>query len=568
MAPPILPPPPLNSPLAQDDEKAAPTWARWFHQLWQSLRTSLADLEASVVGLSDASPQAVGSTSAGTGLVASRADHVHAHGNQGGGALHANAVASGAAGFFTGTDKTKLDGIAASAAALTSSSPADVGTTAVGAGTTAARADHVHAHGNQAGGSLHAVAVAAGAAGFLSGTDKTKLDSTSGTNTGDVTLGAFGSSPDAKGQTLSSQVLTQQPADATHPGAISLSAQTLGAGTKTLASAVVVGNLTVDTSTLVVDSTNNWVGVGTASPRYPLDLQSSAGTLLNVRNASTDTGGYILSTGSDEILLGGAAAFDGTNWVAKVSTPGIFGYSNQAFRWYANTGASVGSAYTPTNRMTLSNAGVLAVTGNVGAGLTTPTYRGEFVRASASGGQVRVGTSSSDDGLYFLSVSAESGYICSGVNFNGSAWLAKATAAGISTFNGTSFQWYVDTGLSPGGTYGPTSRMTLSGNVLTLTVGVNVSTRSTTAATVTMVGTDEVILASANGGAVTVNLQPAATAGNGRRLTVVKTDASANSVTLDGSGGETLNGAATKVLAAQYDRATIVCDGSAWYVVG
>src|SRR5688500_9633790 len=31
------------------------------------------------------------------------------HGNRGGGGLHANAVAAGAAGFMTGADKTKLD---------------------------------------------------------------------------------------------------------------------------------------------------------------------------------------------------------------------------------------------------------------------------------------------------------------------------------------------------------------------------------------------------------------------------------------------------------------------------
>jgi len=43
--------------------------------------------------------------------------------------------------------------------------------------------------------------------------------------------------------------------------------QLLGAGgTATLASATITGDLTVDTSTLKVDSTNNYVGVGTATP--------------------------------------------------------------------------------------------------------------------------------------------------------------------------------------------------------------------------------------------------------------------------------------------------------------
>jgi len=49
--------------------------------------------------------------------------------------------------------------------------------------------------------------------------------------------------------------------------------QILGAGgTATLASATISGDLTVDTSTLKVDSANNRVGIGTATPALPLDV--------------------------------------------------------------------------------------------------------------------------------------------------------------------------------------------------------------------------------------------------------------------------------------------------------
>lgn len=44
-------------------------------------------------------------------------DHTHGHGNQAGGALHAEVVAGGDAGFMSGADKTKLDGIEAGAEA-------------------------------------------------------------------------------------------------------------------------------------------------------------------------------------------------------------------------------------------------------------------------------------------------------------------------------------------------------------------------------------------------------------------------------------------------------------------
>lgn len=153
------------------------------------------------------------------------------------GAVHADATPS-VAGFLSATDKTKLDGIASSAAALTATAPvnvtkaaadAGVGTTAArhdhkhdvttatagavqagasaaegaatslarsdhahsvavaapvaigtanaaGAASTFVRSDHVHAHGAQTDGTLHAAVVAAGASGFMTGSDKTKLD--------------------------------------------------------------------------------------------------------------------------------------------------------------------------------------------------------------------------------------------------------------------------------------------------------------------------------------------------------------------------------------------------------
>ncbi|MGX1802765.1 hypothetical protein ACWIDJ_10570, partial [Brevundimonas naejangsanensis] len=59
---------------------------------------------------------------------------------------------------------------------LATTAPASVGVNnAVGTGTTAARADHVHAHGNQAGGGLHALATTS-AHGFMPSTDKVKLN--------------------------------------------------------------------------------------------------------------------------------------------------------------------------------------------------------------------------------------------------------------------------------------------------------------------------------------------------------------------------------------------------------
>jgi hypothetical protein len=61
---------------------------------------------------------------------------------------------------------------------LSNNLPLDVGATSAGAGNESSRWDHVHAHGNQAGGTLHPVVTPnpGGVAGFMSVADKDKLD--------------------------------------------------------------------------------------------------------------------------------------------------------------------------------------------------------------------------------------------------------------------------------------------------------------------------------------------------------------------------------------------------------
>lgn len=63
---------------------------------------------------------------------------------------------------------------------------------------------------------------------------------------------------------------------------------TLSAGATTLASASVTGALTVDTTTLVVDATNNRVGIGTTSPTSDLHVRKTSGA-TEITSQSTDT---------------------------------------------------------------------------------------------------------------------------------------------------------------------------------------------------------------------------------------------------------------------------------------
>ena len=135
--------------------------------------------------------------------------------------------------------------------------------------------------------------------------------------------------------------------------------------TATLASATITGDLTVDTSTLKVDSANNRVGIGTASPSYAADVSVAAVDGLRVKNTlatsayfnrfhlSNDTGlnfiGYGpsfvggtvlgLGAGSNSIFSDAAAPFGiGTS----VNQPLVFGINGSTAMTLNSTGLGVG----------------------------------------------------------------------------------------------------------------------------------------------------------------------------------------------------------------------------------
>lgn len=157
-------------------------------------------------------PVAIGAQTLGSSLKSAKEDHVHAHGNQLGGALHANADGSNA-GFLTSSDFTKLASVGTAAPPGTRTLTAGAGLTGGGDlsadrtfnvvanadGSLVVNADDVQVgvlatdgqHGTRGGGSIHAAVVASGANGFMLGTDKAKLDgiATSAAAVGSVTPG-------------------------------------------------------------------------------------------------------------------------------------------------------------------------------------------------------------------------------------------------------------------------------------------------------------------------------------------------------------------------------------------
>jgi phage-related tail fiber protein len=155
----------------------------------------------------------------------------------------------------------------------------DVGTQAAGTSDKVARADHVHAHGDQAGGTLHDLATTS-VAGFLSASDKEKLDAIlAGLDAG----------------TLAGQTLIWDGTDTWTP-----------------------------TSDLFVDEANNRVGVNTVTPHSTLHAEGSVAHEL-----VTVTASYDLTTGDNQhvktIIVNNAAA-------ATIALPSAVGISGREYR--------------------------------------------------------------------------------------------------------------------------------------------------------------------------------------------------------------------------------------------
>ena len=127
--------------------------------------------------------------------------------------------------------------------------------------------------------------------------------------------------------------------------------QILGAGgTATLASATITGDLTVDTSTLKVDSANNAVGVGTASPTANT-LTIGANRFIICSDSQSKFG--------DNGLINGAAA-DGNTQIQFFGSKSLFFNEGVATRMTLNsTGLGVGASPANDKLLSLGSMGIL-----------------------------------------------------------------------------------------------------------------------------------------------------------------------------------------------------------------
>jgi hypothetical protein len=138
----------------------------------------------------------------------------------------------------------------------------------------------------------------------------------SGTNTGDITLVTVGSSPSASGASLSGQALTLQPADGTHPGLLTSGAQTIGGAktfSAAISASNLSGTNSGDVTLAAVGSVPNANGASLSTQALTLQPADGSNPGVITIAAQTIAGVKTFSSGINSDQFSGVGASARTN---------------------------------------------------------------------------------------------------------------------------------------------------------------------------------------------------------------------------------------------------------------
>lgn len=152
--------------------------------------------------------------------------------------------------------------------------------------------------------------------------------------------------------------------------------------------------------------------------------------------------------------------------------------------------------------------------------------------------------------------------ITSSVGVKGDYYVVSV--AGTTNINGIS-KWGVGDWIAFNGSVWQRVEGGTDGNFLGVSTGIVSKAFADTGYTLTT--SDYTVLVDATGGATVINL-PSASTVTGFIFVIKKTDASANTVTVTPSGGQTIDGAANRVLSYQYSAITLQSNGTNWFAIG
>ena len=367
----------------------------------------------------------------------------------------------------------------------------------------------------------------------------------SGTNTGDVSLGSVGSSPNANGATLTGQVLNLEPASGTFAGVVTTGSQTF-AGSKTLSDTT--QSTDKDTGALILDG-----GLGVEKNI------NAGGTVLGSNLSGTNSGDITLSSFGSSPNANGASLTGQalTLQPASSSQPGGVSTGVQTF-----SGGKSFAAYVAEQRNDVASA----------ASITSLDSSKSFVKLTGSTATTIHGVAAGVDGQIIL--------IYNGSTANATIKHQSGTASAndriitgdaldISVTSNTGVELIYDTNQSRWVLKSSGSGGGGSGGGLFSITGSRGSPSSIVAGTgVSFAGTDarNMWFIQGSGGHVDITANPqivAATTVGQELLLIGRSDS--NTVKFENTNGLSLNGAC---ILGEDDSLTLVWDGTNWLEIG
>ena len=168
-------------------------------------------------------------------------------------------------------------------------------------------------------------------------------------------------------------------------------------GTATLASATITGNLTVDTNTLFVDSANNRVGVGTATPNWLLTASGSSPEFVMIDSGANGTRLYTKTTNT--------AVFIGANYSTS-SVPINFTLDGGSSNSMTLNSTGLGVGVSPTEKLSVNGNASFSGFGINAAPLNPVSTSQRQARFQNTGGDFYIGIEGSVGGAFFTGSTA------------------------------------------------------------------------------------------------------------------------------------------------------------------
>ncbi len=223
--------------------------------------------------------------------------------------------------------------------------------------------------------------------------------SSSGSNTGDVTLGSVGSSPNGNAASLSGQVLTLQPADGSNPGVITAGTQSIG-GAKTFTGAISASNLsgtnTGDISLSAVGSSPNANGASLTG--QVLNLQAADGSNPGALTAIAQSIGGIKTFASAPVLSALTASQVVVTDAGKALASLAYASANTALALVQRDGSGNFAAGTITAALTGTASGNTTISAQTNHGVVIASSTNAMTSTGAgSAGQVLTSNGASSD---------------------------------------------------------------------------------------------------------------------------------------------------------------------------